>query len=207
MNLDFYCERLGTEFWSEPINALTNLSFLIVGLWGLSKKSKSFSLYLSLLSLSIGVGSFLFHTFATKLTQLADLLPIFLFTLVFVYYTFAKVLSFSKSLSLGFSGLFVLLMILIEIFVPKTFLSGSMLYVPALLTLIVVAKVVYVRNHQLSKLYFSVASVFLISLFFRTIDQPICDIFPVGTHFLWHLLNGLAVGLMIHITHYRRQLA
>jgi hypothetical protein len=200
MSLDFYCERLGTEFWSEPINALTNLSFIIAGFWGLSKKPKSFSLYLSLLSLTIGIGSFLFHTFATKLTQLADLIPIFLFTLVFVFYTFLKVLNLSKRLSVVLSVIFVLLMVLIEILVPKSILGGSVLYVPALFTLFAVAVLTSSRNKQLSKFYAFVGLVFFMSLVFRTIDLQICDVFPLGTHFLWHLLNGLAVGLMIQIT-------
>ncbi len=206
MNLDFYCERLGTEFWSEPINALTNLSFIIAGIWGLSKKSKSYPLYLSLLALSIGIGSFLFHTFATKLTQLADLIPIFLFTLVFVFFTFLNVLNLTKNRAIVFSGIFVLVMVLIEILIPKSILGGSLLYGPALITLFFVAIQTFNRDRTLSKLYACVGSVFLISLVFRTIDLQICDLIPLGTHFLWHLLNGVAVGLMIHITDDRRQL-
>ena len=31
---DLYCERTGVEFWSEPVNALTNLAFVVAGLWG-----------------------------------------------------------------------------------------------------------------------------------------------------------------------------
>ncbi len=206
MNLDFYCERLGTEFWSEPINALTNLSFIIAGIWGLSKKPKSFPLYLSWLSLTIGIGSFLFHTFATKLTQLADLIPIFLFTLVFVFYTFLNILDFAKKIAVVLSGIFVLVMVFIEILVPKSILGGSLLYAPALVTLVAVAVLTSSRNKQLSKLYASVGIVFVISLVFRTLDLQICDVFPLGTHFLWHLLNGLAVGLMIHISDHRRHL-
>ena len=28
--IDNYCERIDPAFWSEPVNALTNLSFLLV---------------------------------------------------------------------------------------------------------------------------------------------------------------------------------
>ena len=34
-HIDLYCDRTGPEFWSEPVNALTNLAFVIAGLWGL----------------------------------------------------------------------------------------------------------------------------------------------------------------------------
>ena len=30
--IDGYCERLGPGFWAEPLNALTNLAFLIAAL-------------------------------------------------------------------------------------------------------------------------------------------------------------------------------
>ncbi|NCV65913.1 MAG: hypothetical protein EBW16_06880 [Burkholderiaceae bacterium] len=29
--IDIYCERLDASFWSEPINAITNLAFIIAG--------------------------------------------------------------------------------------------------------------------------------------------------------------------------------
>lgn len=32
-HIDAYCERIDPGFWSEPINALTNLAFLVAALW------------------------------------------------------------------------------------------------------------------------------------------------------------------------------
>jgi hypothetical protein len=46
------------------------------------------------------------------------------------------------------------------------------------------------------------AVVLVISLAFRTIDAPLCAGWPLGTHFLWHLLNGAMLGWMIEV--YRR---
>ena len=37
--------------------------------------------------------------------------------------------------------------------------------------------------------------VYLLALFFRTIDLEVCSAIPIGTHFLWHSLNGLAAYL------------
>ncbi|SDT92452.1 hypothetical protein SAMN05428979_0445 [Stappia sp. ES.058] len=28
-SVDAYCERVGTAFWAEPVNALTNAAFLV----------------------------------------------------------------------------------------------------------------------------------------------------------------------------------
>jgi hypothetical protein len=36
-----------------------------------------------------------------------------------------------------------------------------------------------------------------VSLVFRSIDMAVCDAMPLGTHFLWHSLNGLALYLLL----------
>jgi RsiW-degrading membrane proteinase PrsW (M82 family) len=38
-----------------------------------------------------------------------------------------------------------------------------------------------------------------LSLLFRTIDARVCAAFPLGTHFLWHLLNAVLLGWMIRV--------
>ena len=42
----------------------------------------------------------------------------------------------------------------------------------------------------------------LISIGFRSIDLQVCPSMPIGTHFLWHLINALMLGWMIEV--YRR---
>ena len=34
--IDAYCERLGPEFWAEPVNAVTNAGFVLVGVTALA---------------------------------------------------------------------------------------------------------------------------------------------------------------------------
>jgi hypothetical protein len=41
------------------------------------------------------------------------------------------------------------------------------------------------------------AGVFLVSTFFRTIDNAICPYFPVGSHFLWHVLVAVVLYLSV----------
>lgn len=38
-------------------------------------------------------------------------------------------------------------------------------------------------------------AVFLASLTFRSIDDAICSHVAIGTHFLWHILNGVVLYL------------
>ena len=46
------------------------------------------------------------------------------------------------------------------------------------------------------------AVILLVSLTFRSVDERVCDHIPLGTHFLWHILNGIMLGWMIEV--YRR---
>ena len=90
-----YCERgHSTLFWAEPLNAISNVAFLIAGGMGFAflrarpEPARAVgALALTALLLAIAVGSFLFHTLATRLAELADQLPILAFVLV--YFAFA----------------------------------------------------------------------------------------------------------------------
>jgi hypothetical protein len=33
----------------------------------------------------------------------------------------------------------------------------------------------------------------------RSLDMPLCAGWPVGTHFLWHLLNALLLYLLVRL--------
>ena len=84
-----YCER-GQDpgFWAEPLNAVTNTAFLIAAVVCLvialrSQRADGPVLWLICVTAAIGVGSFLFHTFAEPWAALADVLPIAIFILSF----------------------------------------------------------------------------------------------------------------------------
>jgi hypothetical protein len=37
------------------------------------------------------------------------------------------------------------------------------------------------------------------SIILRSLDQVLCPVWPIGTHFLWHCLNAAMLGFMILI--------
>ena len=84
--VDGYCERLDASYWAEPLNALTNLAFILAALvmWrrcaGLTTGR-----WLAGNLFVIGVGSWLFHTHAQGWAGLADTLPILIFILAYVF--------------------------------------------------------------------------------------------------------------------------
>jgi len=40
-----------------------------------------------------------------------------------------------------------------------------------------------------------------VSIVFRSVDQLTCSIIPIGTHFLWHILNAVMLGWMVLVIH------
>lgn len=198
-SMDIYCERTSSALWSEPLNAFTNLTFILAGIHILyllkTFKSKSILLYIMAANtIIIGVGSFLFHTFANFLTMWADVLPITILICFTFFYVSRIVFKLSLVLSIVIVLLFFILGITLNIMLPPL-LNGSLVYSHALGGLILIS--FFSRNkHPIITLYFAVASgVFFISLCFRTMDIELCNIFPQGTHFLWHLLNATTIWL------------
>ena len=85
--IDAYCERSDPSFWAEPINAVTNLAFVLAGLWMWRRCAgvPALGRLLAAVLVAIGIGSFLFHTFAQPWAGLADVLPIVAFILIYIF--------------------------------------------------------------------------------------------------------------------------
>src|SRR5688572_30818678 len=102
--MDLYCERSGPEFWAEPLNAVSNVSFLIAAFFAWRSANRHSRLLPELLVLialaaTVGVGSFLFHTFATLWAMYLDVIPILLFQLDFIWIYAKKQMGLSSTKS------------------------------------------------------------------------------------------------------------
>ena len=58
------------------------------------------------------------------------------------------------------------------------------------------------RKHPAAPYILWAALIFAISVAFRSLDLALCDAYQfqgrkIGTHFVWHLLNGLALFLLL----------
>ncbi|PIP88533.1 MAG: hypothetical protein COW01_13425 [Bdellovibrionales bacterium CG12_big_fil_rev_8_21_14_0_65_38_15] len=198
--LDFYCERLMPGFWAEPINALSNIGFIFAGLFGFYcwKSSKStWMFFLSFLALLVGIGSFLFHTYATRWAHLADLLPIALFMSSFLVFVQKRLLHFSNVRTLIVMIVFITCAILIEIYQPRHLLGGSLGYTHAVIALSVVTYHFRKKRHPYTKYFSAGLQVFLLSLIFRTLDGYLCELNPFGSHFIWHLMNAALIFILL----------
>ena len=81
-------------------------------------------------------------------------------------------------------------------------LNGSLVYLPALVALAVVGGLLAERKHPASPYILWAAVVFAVSVTLRSLDLALCDAYAIegrkiGTHFAWHLLNGLALFLLL----------
>jgi hypothetical protein len=205
--LNNYCERLGPEFWSEPVNAITNAAFVVAALaayllWRRKTPDDWVALFLICVGLATGIGSFLFHTFATRWALLADVIPIVVFIHGFLLIALRRFLNLHWVISVSIViGFFVLSPMVGEVWAPL--IGSSAGYLPALLAIFVVGGFFYQHDKALAKQVLLIGILFTVSLTFRTLDGPVCSQLALGTHFLWHILNaavlfGLLRVLILH---------
>lgn len=204
---DLYCERMGPEFWAEPINAVTNAAFLLAAIWaGARLRGTGLTLgwVLVILLAAIGVGSFLFHSFATGWAALADVIPIALFILVFVFATHRDVIGHPVWVAaLAVPGFLIFAAVTGPGFAALPFFEVSAGYWPVVLALILYAGVLR-SMPKLARGFLIGAAILTMSLTARSVDLRVCEAIPFGTHFLWHVLNGVMLAWMIEV--YRRHM-
>ena len=190
--IDIYCERTAPGLLAEPLNLFSNLWFVFIGLVLLYRKPQNNTLRnIAWMFVAIGIGSGLFHSFANKLTELCDVIPIGVCVLYF-FINLVGNLNLTTvgkySTLLGFVGL--------ELIVTRLkfpVLNGSEMYLGPLFFLWFFSLVLRSSYKQTSNFLIFSASSFTLSLFFRSIDMKICEQFPYGSHFLWHTFNMLTL--------------
>ena len=220
--LDAYCERAGDAgLWAEPLNASTNLAFIIAALiTARALRGNAFKTHwdlwaLTLTLFSIGVGSGLWHLFATHETLLADVIPIGIFIHLFFYATLRRIFNLSWWKALVGVGAFIGISTIVGKYLPPDMFNGSIMYLPAISALALFTVALYIKPSSPESLIlgrsmdsprirsansgndkkiatgFAVALVvFIVSILFRTIDMNMCASIPIGTHFMWHVFNA-----------------
>ena len=194
--IDLYCERLDPSFWAELVNAFSNLAFLIAAwaafrLWQRDGNGDLAILALILVVVAVGVGSFTFHTLATRGAMLLDVGPIGVFIYGYFLFALRRILALSWPIALGLFVGFIVLSTGLAIWVPREFLNGAAGYLPALAALFGIGWLA--RNSAAGQALLVAAGVFIVSLIFRIADLDLCGQVPLGTHFLWHILNAVVL--------------
>ncbi|MGA7613335.1 MAG: ceramidase domain-containing protein [Xanthobacteraceae bacterium] len=197
--VNFYCERASAAFWAEPVNALTNAGFLVAALAAFVEGRRAGGRDVPVLALIavmalIGLGSFAFHTLATRGAVYLDVIPIAVFIYGYLALALRRFLGLRCLPTIAILVGYIALSRLLAHLTPPGALNGSIDYLPALAALLIMLGVVPVTVRRTVAL---AAAVFVISLAFRTVDRAVCGTFPLGTHFIWHLLNAVVLFVLL----------
>lgn len=201
--IDGYCERTDFSYWSEPLNAITNAAFIIAAIimWRRTRGLPA-ARFLCVILFCIGVGSYLFHTHATQWAALADVTPIGIFILTYLFLANRDIVGMPWWGALGITFLFLPYAYgVVSLLRDVPFFNISNFYWTVPILLVVYAA--YLRGTV--GLGFIIGAVILsASITLRSLDEILCPQFPIGTHIFWHILNGIMLGWMIEV--YRRHM-
>ena len=197
--IDIYCERLDIGIWAEPINAVTNVAFILASIFmWLRCKNLVEGRVLSFLLFSIGCGSFLFHTFAQTWAAILDVAAILIFILTYIFIANRSFLAWSKMVSLiGVILFFPYQLLLANILSNIQFFGSSVQYIPVAILIFIYSGLLRKTEPNLSRGLLIGAIILCLSIVFRIIDEPLCSVLSVGTHFVWHILNAIMLSWMI----------
>lgn len=206
--IDGYCERLTPAYWAEPINAVTNAAFLVAAyiMWRRVRgQGMPLAMMLVLILAGIGVGSYLFHTHAQVWAAMADVVPILLYILVYIFAINRDVWHMKPLPAAFLTALFIpyaVATVPLFQFIPG--LGGSAAYAPVPLLILIYAFLLRQQEPDTARGLAIGAVILVTSITFRALDEPVCLQMSPGTHFMWHILNAVMLGWMIEV--YRRHM-
>lgn len=200
------CERNGGDgIWAEPLNALSNIAFIIVAMallryYRKHPDIKGFWLYdihlLTFLVLCIGVCSTVFHMVPSAQTEVIDTIPIVLFINIFFVSTVIRITNCNWLETIVCYLAFAGFTHIVVTHFPNA-LNDSIGYLSTMAALCVIALYLNIKRRSSARAFLLAALLGVISLFFRAIDSGVCDVFPFGSHFMWHILNASLIYVVM----------
>lgn len=202
--VDLYCERLGPGFWAEPVNAITNIAFVLVGAWyWRSARRAHAGAFIEVLCawvMAIGAGSFLFHTVATRWAALFDVIPIWTFVLTYVSFALRRYLRLGWPRVVAILAAAMIVIAAVMRAIPDGLAvatNGSIEYLPAVVALLVFVIALARSGHPAWRAIGLAGAIFAGSLTLRSLDMRVCEAFPLGLHWGWHMLNATMLAVLL----------
>ncbi len=201
-HIGYYCGRFGPGFWGEPLNSFSNLAFVFGAIlawrfWRSSPSRDPWQLLLFALAGSIGVGSFIFHSHPVPATLLIDLVPIQIFGLAALAYVFHCYIGLRPTVTVALLVAFFLLRQLWIQNVNQGLLGGGITHVPAVLMLLSFGIILKRRRLPVANYLLLACVAYVAALLVRSWDLYLCSAFPIGLHWIWHLLTATAASMII----------
>jgi hypothetical protein len=201
--VDIYCERLGPGFWAEPVNALTNLAFLIAAaaVWPVVR-DRAMGRALALILAGIGLASGAFHTTGQVWAAIADSAAIAVFVLTYIHLANRDFLGLrGPGLWAATAAALPAIAGLAALFGLVPFVASSAVYAGVWGLIVLYGLGLLARAPATGRGLLIGAGILGVSIAARAADLPLCGALPLGTHFLWHILNAVMLGWMILVWH------
>lgn len=202
--VDLYCERFGPSLFAEPLNALSNLGFVLAGLWLLQDLPRRFAPQpvpaafevLAALIVLIGVCSGAFHVFAANWAQALDVGSIALFIYFFVVCFAHYVLDVPWGLAWIAAPAFWAFGVIVQGPFERGAFNGSVVYFPAWAGIALMTAGLFSQQRAGARLFAAAVALFTLSISMRSVDLAWCTQWVWGTHWAWHLLNAMVLALV-----------
>jgi hypothetical protein len=156
--------------------------------------------YLASLLLLTGLGSLYWHVLRTPVGLVFDSVPSVFFMLTFAYLWMRRL--YNREQAVFLFSLFLLIEIISSLVAVRLHSQlGGFMYVPLTPAIIGFSLLLIYKSAARAARaawlgFFAIAST-LLGLLFRSIDLSICSSFPLGSHFLWHILVALGAYLAV----------
>src|SRR5271166_622244 len=202
-SIDMYCERTSGAWDAEPLNAVSNVAFFIAAwaAWRLQERHPNAAFggairALCIIIAAVGAGSLTFHTVATRWAEWADVIPILVFMIVYCWQVLTVYFGLPVWLKSLLTFAFFAATFLLESDAFEHVLWGGAMYLPALFVLVAAGSGVWPTYPRAGKSLAAASFLFIVSFAARTIDQPVCSVLPIGTHYFWHLFNAALLFIL-----------
>ncbi len=188
-----YCERVGKSgVFAEPVNVISNISFLISAylIFRYLKRnhSKDVSLYLlAIFTAFIGLGSTIFHIFATPISLLPDSIPIYLTMIIFLW-TFLKNTLGNQKIATIITVCFVGLQTFLYLSGFRNVGNVTIRHIVNIVGIPLLILLAHKKYFKSINYLYATLVIYIIAMVLRATEPLICPAFPMGTHFTWHIL-------------------
>ncbi|MCF6272057.1 MAG: ceramidase [Rhodobacteraceae bacterium] len=197
-----YCGRFSDGFAGELQNSLSNIAFVAAAglgfaIWRSNANQDGFQLALVILAALIGIGSFTFHSAPGMLTLQFDLIPIQLFGLAAFFYLARR------EFELPILGAFLAIAVFFlarqgwVMIAPRGALGGGITHIPTVILLVGCGIWLSSKGKQVGRYLIIAAGFYVVALAARTADLLVCSRFPLGVHWMWHILTAAVVGSVL----------
>jgi len=206
----WYAETHITDnFIVEPWNALSSLVIAAPAfyfLWKVRKNPRQYVFLLSAIPFLIlnGLGSTLFHGLrSSRIFLIMDFMPALILTLMITVYFWAKALPKWWMGFIAVAPVFLMRFGVIDLWPGQGGINAS--YTVSGIAFLA-PLFLFMRKYNYEKaINIILGTVFFIAaIWFRQVDHEYTNIFPWGTHFLWHICSGVGAYFLADYLYFMR---